>query len=83
MVSQNGLNFGDVLLYTSKRTQRKTPCIYVRKQSNDVAVVLFRHAISVAKVNCCRLELLKEASANSELVFSDSEELVRLFTDLL
>ena len=83
MVSQSGLNFGDVLLYTSKRTQRKTPCIYVRKQNNEVAVVLFRHAISVAKVNCCRLELLKGVQTNSESVFSGSEELVKLFADLL
>ena len=83
MVSQIGLNFGDVLLYTSKGTKRKTPCIYVRKQSNDVAVVLFRHATTVAKVSCCRLELWKRESANSEPVFSGSEELVKLFADLL
>ena len=58
MVCGNEAKFGDVLLYESFRTREHgvaTPCIYVRQQNKDIAVVLFQHATTVAKVRNERL----------------------------
>ena len=56
MVNIGSIKFGDTLLYTSLRTQRTTPCIYVRQQNKTTAVVLFKHAQKVAKVSYERLK---------------------------
>lgn len=56
MVYGSEAKFGDVLLYESKRRLGDTtPCIYVRRQNKDTAVVLFQHATTVAKVRNERL----------------------------
>lgn len=56
MVRGSEARFGDVLLYESKRRPGvTTPCLYVRQQNKDIAVVLFQHATTVAKVSNERL----------------------------
>lgn len=56
MVCGSEARFGDVLLYeSSRRPGVTTPCIYVRQQNKDIAVVLFQHATTVAKVSNKRL----------------------------
>lgn len=56
MVCGSEARFGDVLLYESKRRPgATTPCIYVRQHNKDTAVVLFQHAMTVAKVSNERL----------------------------
>ena len=56
MVCGSEARFGDVLLYeSSRRPGVTTPCIYVRQQNKDTAVVLFQHAMTVAKVSNERL----------------------------
>lgn len=65
MVDGTGLKFGDILLYHSCRTQKITPCIFVRSQKSSKAVVLFRHAERVTKVGWARLT--DPGSHNNEL----------------
>ena len=64
MVDGPGLKFGDILLYHSRRTQKITPCIFVRSQKSK-AVVLFRHSERVTKVGWARLT--DPGSHNNEL----------------
>lgn len=42
--------FGDLLYYTSPQKPHRTRCVYVRDDAGK-AVVLFRHAEFVARVN--------------------------------
>ena len=42
--------FGDLLYYTSPQKPRRTRCVYVREDAGK-AVVLFKHAEFVARVN--------------------------------
>lgn len=50
-----GLYFGALLLYRSPIDGHKTRCVYVRDDGKR-AVVLFRHAESVARVDHRQLE---------------------------
>lgn len=51
--------FGDLLYYTSQQKPHRTRCVYVRDDAGK-AVVLFRHAEFVARVNYAYLSTLKE-----------------------
>ena len=42
--------FGDLLYYTSPQKPHRTRCVYVREDAGK-AVVLFKHAEFVARVN--------------------------------
>lgn len=70
MVLKNEVKFGDVLLYAG-RTGRLTPCIYVRQQTEAVAVVLFEHATTVAKVKFDRLTRPSACSVEIDKLFDE------------
>ena len=56
LVDVDKTRFGDVLLYMSRRRQNlKTPCVYIRRQNKDTAVVVFKNSQTVAKVSYDRL----------------------------
>ena len=64
--------FGDVLLYVSKRRQNlKTPCIYIRRQNKDIAVVMFQHAQSVSQVLCDRLVYPPVVNGEIDAIFDN------------
>lgn len=50
-----GLYFGALLLYRSPIDGHKTRCVYVRDDGEN-AIVLFRHAENVARVDHKQLE---------------------------
>ena len=51
--------FGDLLYYTSPQKPRRTRCVYVREDAGK-AVVLFKHAEFVARVNYVYLSSEKQ-----------------------
>ena len=55
--------FGDLLYYTSPQKPRRTRCVYVREDAGK-AVVLFKHAEFVARVNYSYLSTSKDEDGN-------------------
>lgn len=51
--------FGDLLYYTSPQKLHRTRCVYVREDAGK-AVVLFKHAEFVARVNYAYLSSDKQ-----------------------
>ncbi|MCM1223879.1 MAG: hypothetical protein NC548_56445 [Lachnospiraceae bacterium] len=50
----HGLYFGARIIYISPMDGHKTPCVYIRDDGNR-AVVIFRHAENVARVDLKQL----------------------------
>ena len=55
-----GLYFGALINYRSPIDEHLTRCVYVRKENEERAIVLFAHADRVAKVDFEQLEWPKE-----------------------
>ena len=55
--------FGDLLYYTSPQKPRRTRCVYVREDAGK-AVVLFKHAEFVARVNYVYLSSDKQEDSD-------------------